>query len=213
MDYTARVSGQASGYDDLADTFARIRAGSSIGASHVHGWASSLGPRPEVLDVACGIGHPITRALVDAGCRVWAIDASPRMIERFKARFTGIPVCCESVESMTHFGRVFDGVVAWGLVFLLTPGHQRAAIARLAGAVRADGQLLFTAPARIARWKDAITGRDSYGLGAEEYRVLLESAGLTIVRTFEDEGDNHYYLARRVGVQEDATCPGTPPTA
>ena len=31
----------------------------------------------------------------------------------------------ETVESMTHFGRLFDGVVAWGLVFLLLPTLSR----------------------------------------------------------------------------------------
>ncbi len=36
---------------------------------------------------------------------------------------------------MTHFGRLFDGVVAWGLVFLLAPDAQPTAIGRLAGAV------------------------------------------------------------------------------
>jgi SAM-dependent methyltransferase len=191
------VTDQASGYDELAGTFARMRAASPIGASRVREWASTLGAGCEVLDVGCGIGRPITQALVDAGCRVWAIDASPQLTELFKARFPDVPVCCEAVEGMTHFERDFDGVVAWGLVFLLAPDRQRAAIASLARAVRAGGQLLFTAPARACQWKDATTQRDSYGLGAEVYRRWLEDAGLAILRTFVDEGDNHYYQAGR----------------
>ena len=187
----------ANGYEDFADAFARARAGSTVGASEVREWASSLGPGREVLDVACGIGDPITRALLDSGCRVWAIDASPRMVELFKARFPTVPVCCEAVETMAHFGRRFDGVIAWGLLFLLHPDRQDAAITRLAGAVRAGGQLLFTAPAQACQWVDVVTGRDSYGLGADVYRRWLEAAGLTIVRTFSDEGDNHYFQASR----------------
>lgn len=185
------------GYDDLAEVFGRGRVRSPVGASQVRGWASSLGPGAEVLDVACGVGIPITQAIVDAGCRVHAIDASPRMIEQFKINVPDVPVCCEAVETMTHFGRLFDGVVAWGLVFLLAPDAQHTAIARLAGAVRPGGQLLFTAPWQVGEWKDALTGRDSHALGVDVYRCLIDDAGLTLVREFDDEGENHYYQARR----------------
>ena len=139
----------ANGYDELAEVFGSGRVGSPVGAAQVRQWASSLGPRAEVLDVACGVGIPITRALVEAGCRVQAIDASPRMVRQFKILVPEVPVLCEAVESMTHFGRLFDGVVGWGLVFLLTPDAQQTAIARLAGAVGSGGELLFTAPWQV----------------------------------------------------------------
>lgn len=191
------MNDRTNGYDGLAEVFGRGRSHSPVGASEVRGWASSLRPGADVLDVGCGVGVPITQALVDAACRVHALDASPRMVEQFKARFPNLPVRCETVETMTHFGRVFDGVVAWGLVFLLPPEAQAAAIARLAGAVAAGGELLFTAPRQVGQWKDALTGRDSYALGVDVYRRLIESAGLTLVRELDDEGDNHYYQARR----------------
>ncbi len=187
----------AHGYDAIADDFARERGRSRIGAAHVREWAAALGDGCEVLDVACGMGYPITQALVDAGCRVWAVDASPRMVDLFTARFPAIPVLCEEVGVMTHFGRRFDGVVAWGLLFLLPPDDQPAALAKLAAAVRQGGQLLVTAPAEATQWIDVMTGRASFGLGLDAYRSLLERAGLTLVRTFVDEGGNHYYQAQR----------------
>ena len=171
---------------------------SPVGGAQVREWAASLGPDAEVLDVACGVGVPITKALVGAGCRVHAIDASPRMVRQFKTLMPGVPVRCEAVESMTHFGRTFDGVVAWGLIFLLPPDAQPIAIANLARAVASTGQLLFTAPWQAGHWKDAVTGRDSYALGAAMYRSLITTAGLTLVREFDDEGDNHYYQAQRM---------------
>ena len=42
---------------------------------------------------------------------------------------------------MTHFGRLFDGVVAWGLVFLLAPDAQ----ARGVRALRVDHADRFNA--------------------------------------------------------------------
>ncbi len=92
------MNDRANGYDDLADIFGRGRVGSLVGASQVREWASSLAPGTEVLDVACGVGIPITRALVEAGCRVHAIDASPRIVEQFKCLFPDLPVLCEEVN-------------------------------------------------------------------------------------------------------------------
>jgi SAM-dependent methyltransferase len=186
------VGDAANGYDALAEAFAARR--SQVGMAEVRRWATSLPARPEVLDVGCGTGTPVTAALLEEGCRVWAVDASAKMLALFTARFPEVPVACEPVESMTHFGRRFDGVVAWGLVFLLEPDAQRAAIARLAAAVGPGGQLLFTAPAQVCEWDDVLTRRPSWSLGAAEYRRLLEQHGLTLLHEFDDSGENHYYV-------------------
>jgi SAM-dependent methyltransferase len=187
------VSDTTHGYDTLAEQYAAAR--SAIGAVEVRRWASQLPARAEVLDVGCGTGTPVTAALIEAGCRVWAVDASARMLALMSARFPDVPAACEPVEAMTHFGRRFDGVVAWGLVFLLEPHQQRAAIARLADAVAPGGQLLFTAPAQALEWHDVMTGELSRSLGADEYRRLLDQHGLAPVYEFDDSGENHYYVA------------------
>ena len=182
------------GYDALATVFAASRS-KVVGVAEVHRWAEQLRAPSEVLDVGCGPGVPLTAALIEAGCRIWAVDASPQMVALFSARFPDVPVACEPVESMTHFGRQFDGVLAWGLVFLLEPDQQRAAIACLADAVAPGGRLLFTAPAQILEWHDVMTGEQSRSLGADEYRRLLEQHGLSVLNEFDDEGENHYYVA------------------
>jgi SAM-dependent methyltransferase len=190
------VPNSAHGYDALAKVFEASRS-KIVGVAEVQRWAGQLRAPAEVLDVGCGPGVPLTAALIGAGCRVWAVDASPRMVALFSARFPDVPVACEPVESMTHFGRPFDGVLAWGLVFLLEPEQQRAAIARLADAVAPGGQLLFTAPAQVLEWHDVMTGELSRSLGADEYRRLLEQHGLAPVQEFDDSGANHYYVAAR----------------
>lgn len=184
------------GYDALARVFAASRS-NVVGVAEVQRWAEQLRTPAEVLDVGCGPGVPLTAALIEAGCHVWAVDASPQMVALLAARFPDVPVACEPVESMTHFGRQFDGVLAWGLVFLLEPDQQRAAIARLADAVAPGGQLLFTAPAQVLEWHDVMTGELSRSLGADEYRRLLDQQGLSLTSQFTDVGDNYYYAAAR----------------
>jgi SAM-dependent methyltransferase len=188
--------GDANGYEAAADAYVQQR-GATIGLATVLAWAAGLEAGAAVLDVGCGHGVPIAAALVGAGFAVHGVDASARMIEAFRARLPGVPAACETIESSALFDRRFDGVVAWGLVFLLPPATQRVAVAKMAAAVAPGGRLLFTAPAEAASWIDVITQRTSCSLGAEAYRALIGDAGLELVGEVDDEGENHYFSAIR----------------
>lgn len=98
---------KSNGYEDNAETFIRCRSKgvNGVGAPSVRHWARSLPPNATVLDVGCGAGIPISRALVDEGLIVYGIDASPSMVQIFKQNFPNSPVACEAVEDSTFFNR------------------------------------------------------------------------------------------------------------
>lgn len=106
---------------------------------------------------------------------------------------------CEPVEESSFFGETFDGVLAWGLMFLLSPETQRALIHRVASVLKPGGKFLFTAPAQACTWDDLATGRQSLSLGANAYKTILADAGLTLLAEYDDEGENHYCDAFRPG--------------
>jgi len=194
------MSDASNGYDAIAAEFVAGRGaskahGAAIGVRTVRAWAETVRPGGAVLDLGCGPGDPMTRVLVDAGLAVYGVDASPRMVAEFRARFPGVPVECNSVERSNFFGRAFDGVIAWGLLFLLAPDAQAQVIGKVAHTLARDGRFLFTAPRRPCEWSDGMTGRRSESLGAEAYWRLLEAAGLVSIDEADDEGDNHYYMA------------------
>lgn len=183
------------GYEAVSQEFIAHRAGSPIGAAMVRHWAESLPPGGAVLDLGCGAGEPITRALIDLGFRLFGVDASPSMVAEFRARFPEVPVECASVNDATFFGRTFDGVVAWGLVFLLPAADQVDLIRKMSAVLKPGGKLLFTAPRQACTWQDVLTGRESVSLGTNKYRRLLAAEGLIDLDEAEDEGENHYYFA------------------
>jgi cyclopropane fatty-acyl-phospholipid synthase-like methyltransferase len=150
-----------------------------------------------VLDLGCGTGVPISQALIERGFHVYGVDASPTMVAAFRASFPTVPVECAAVEDSDFFGRTFEGVVAWGLFFLLDVEVQRRLIVRVAGVLRTAGRLLFTAPSQSCSWRDAMTGQTSISLGYEAYRKALEAEGMSLVGTHCDEGENHYYFAQK----------------
>jgi SAM-dependent methyltransferase len=193
----------SNGYEGVAAEFlaGRGRAPSTaIGASAVRDWARTLPRGAAVIDLGCGSGLPITKVLVSEGLNVYGIDASQSFVEAFKHNLPGVPVACESVDESLFFNRMFDGVVAWGLIFLLQPQAQRRLIQRIADILVPGGRLLFTSCAGVDPlvWNDAMTGLESRSLGGAEYRRLLSAVGLRVTTEYEDEGQNHYFDAAKL---------------
>ena len=166
----------ANGWEAVAGQLITGRDG-SIGVATVRAWARRLPERASVLDLGCGSGVPISQALIDDGFAVYGVDAAPTLVAAFRSRFPHAPAACEPAETSHFFDRTFDGVVAIGLMFLLSADVQRALIHKVAAALPPGGRFLFTAPVQSCTWADILTGRESRSLGAEAYKTMLSDAG------------------------------------
>jgi 2-polyprenyl-3-methyl-5-hydroxy-6-metoxy-1,4-benzoquinol methylase len=187
----------ANGYELAAEEFIARRSDSRIGISEVRDWAKALPRGASVLDLGCGHGVPISQVLIEEGCSVWGVDASPTLVSAFQVRFPAFEVECAPVEASQFFSKKFDGVVAWGLVFLLERATQALLFEKISNALAPTGRLLFTAPRQTCEWMDILTQRHSVSLGADAYRRILEDCGMALVDQLQDEGENHYYLAEK----------------
>jgi len=171
------------------------RSQSRVGVDIVREWAKCLPHGAVILDLGCGNGRPISQILFDEGFTVYGLDASASMIAAFRAQFPGAQTECGMIEDSDFFDRPFDGVVAWGLIFLLTPEAQSLLIRKVSRVLTRGGKFLFTSPEQMCEWSDALTGRKSVSLGLEAYHRILIAEGLAPVGERQDEGENHYYLA------------------
>lgn len=190
---------ESNGYEGVAEIYIRGRgqAVDGIGSATARAWAQTFGKGSVILDLGCGTGIPVTRILLEAGLQAYAVDASPKMVEDFRQNFPDVPVVCESVERSAFFDRSFDGIISVGLMFLLTEETQRALILKMSAALKPGGRLLFTATREKHEWKDIMTERLSWSLGAERYRQLIADAGLVPGEEYRDEGGNHYFSGIR----------------
>lgn len=185
------------GWEALASEFIRHSRTSTIGVAVVEAWAASLPRGSRILDLACGPGSPRTRVVAEGGFALDAIDAAPSLAAAYRRSFPMARVACESIEDSAFFGERYTGILAWGVMFLLPAEVQRSVIGRVAKALAPGGSFLFTAPLPECRWEDLFTGRESVSLGGDAYRALLTAAGLVVCAEYEDDGDNHYYEARK----------------
>jgi SAM-dependent methyltransferase len=203
---------RSNGYESIAIEFLAGRGSAhsaGIGTKAVRARARKLPRGAVVIDLGCGSGFPITEVLVAEGLNIYALDGAPSFVQAFRRNFPNIPIACEAVEESAFFDRTFDAVLAWGLIFLLTPEEQRRLLQRIANVLAPGGRLLFTAGPESSVWTDAMTGLESRSLGAEEYRRQLSAVGLSVNSEYEDEGRNHYFDATKVSNQQ-SYC-GNPP--
>jgi cyclopropane fatty-acyl-phospholipid synthase-like methyltransferase len=195
---------RSNGYEVVAAQFMSSRENSAVGATTVLEWARSLPEQAAVLDLGCGHGVPISGALIAQGMTVYGVDASPTMLAAFRTRFPDAIAECSAVEDSEFFGRSFDAVVAWGLMFLLSSELQALLVAKVAAALKPGGRFLFTSPRQPCEWSDNLTGRRSVSLGDDAYRGLAEAAGLNVVGNTEDEGANYYFFIHQPGSGQGA---------
>lgn len=190
------TSDPSAGWDALAGRFMAVR--SDVGAGLVRSWAKRcLPPASDILDIGCGSGVPIARALASEGFTVYGVDASPALVAAFRRHLPGMPAACETAQDSRFFDRTFGAAVSVGLIFLLDEGDQRRLLANVARVLEPGGRFLFSAPREACRWSDTLTGHLSISLGAAAYAAHLAGLGLILTGCHSDEGGNTYHEAVR----------------
>src|ERR1700693_2625760 len=184
---------KSNGYEEAAEDFMR-RRNSRTGFAPVREWSKTLPRGGSILDLGCGHGIPISQVLIDDGFAVCGVDASAKMIAAFQERFPDALAECSSVEDSEFFNATFDGVVAWGLMFLLSPDVQTAVIRKVARALNCGGKFVFTSPREAVTWTDVLTRRESISLGFQAYQEILLAEGLVLTGEQCDEGEEQYDL-------------------
>ncbi|OZC02375.1 class I SAM-dependent methyltransferase [Rubricoccus marinus] len=183
-------------YDEIAGWYARVRD-ANVGAVDVLSFARRLPPEARVLDLGCGDGVPVSQLLLREGFEVIGLDSSAEMIARFRARFPDVTVRRERAQEATFAAGAFNGVVAWGMLFHLSPEDQRATIEKVSGWLASGGRFLFTSGGEAGEIEGEMDGvRFRYiSLGVDGYREALERTGMHLEREYRDAWDNHVYLA------------------
>jgi 2-polyprenyl-3-methyl-5-hydroxy-6-metoxy-1,4-benzoquinol methylase len=153
-----------------------------------------------VLDLGCGCGVPVARALADAGMRVTGVDLSDVQIERARTLVPGATFVRADATQVSFPAASFDAVVCLYMLIHLPLDEQPPLLATVASWLRPGGYFVATAGHR------AWTGTEENWLGggaamwwshadASTYGQWLVDAGFTIEsQEFVPEGDSGHAL-------------------
>ncbi|ADB31031.1 Methyltransferase type 11 [Kribbella flavida DSM 17836] len=184
------------GYDVLSHRYRADDAGEADYAPWIAGLLERLPERADVLDLGCGNGVPMARALVNAGHAVTGVDLSEVQVERARRLVPRASFLQGDATAVEFPTAAFDAVVCLYALIHVPLDEQQPLVRRVAGWLRPGGSLLATTG------DTAWTGSEQGWLGGDAtmwwshadratYRAWFTAAGLEVVTEgFQPEGDS-----------------------
>ena len=146
----------------------------------------SLEDGASVLDIGCGAGVPVTRAL-SGRFAVTGVDISGEMARQARANVPGASFIHGDITSVEFPDSSFDAVVAFYSIFHLPREEHADLFRRVHGWLKPGGYLMCT----LTRYSEAAYTEDDFfgetmywsNYGLEEYNEILAGLGFTLLRT------------------------------
>ncbi len=131
-------------YEATAGAFARARRVPGPEAPWVARLLAGLSPASSVLDLGCGNGEPIARALAAAGHHVTGVDLAPEQVRRAAACVPGGTFLVGDMTAIELPPGAFRGAIAWDAPFHVPPEEHPALYARIRGWLRRGAPLVIS---------------------------------------------------------------------
>jgi ubiquinone/menaquinone biosynthesis C-methylase UbiE len=190
------------GYDVVSRRYDEVTGAETKYQEWIDGLIAQLGPGSRVLDVGCGSGVPMARALSDAGHQVVGVDISEVQISRARAQVPNAEFVNADVMSLEFPPESFDVVVSLYALIHLPLDEQPVLIGRIASWLRPNGLFLCTTGHQAwsgteDNWLDGGSVMWWCHSDTATYRTWLTDAGLTIdAESFVPEGGSGHSMFR-----------------
>lgn len=190
-------------YERHGVAWARLRGDDLRETPWLDRFCALLSPGAAVLDIGCGSGLPIARALIRRGFDITGVDAAPSMLAQFRCNLPGIVALLADMRHLS-LERHFAGLIAWDSFFHLSPDDQRGMFPRFQAHAAPGAALMFTSGETEGEAIGELEGAPLYhgSLDPDEYRSLLGAAGFAVIAHIARDpacGHHTIWLAQRNG--------------
>jgi SAM-dependent methyltransferase len=193
------------GYDALSLHYRRDDADEGKYAPWIADLKSRLPAAGAVLDLGCGCGVPVARALATAGYRVTGVDISEVQVDRARRLAPSGTFLRADATQVGFPAESFDAIVCLYALIHMPLAAQPHLLRRAASWLRPAGWLLAVAghsawTGMEDNWLDGHAPMWWSHADADTYRVWLEQAGLEITAEEfvpEEEGGHALFWTRR----------------
>lgn len=191
-------------YNDIIQEYEQARS-SNYGLDYLHRFLSLLPSRPQILEIGCGTGVPLTKQLVANGAEVFAIDISDEMLERAKIN---VPAAVYHKANIVDWegNDQYEGIFAWDSLFHIPLEYQKQSIQKVLDWLRPGGIALFTIGGNRGEIMSSMFGKPFYysALSEAEYEDAMQIAGCQLLFNELDDpssGGHRVVCCKKRGVK------------
>ena len=183
-------------YDKLARWWHSQHKNSNYGVEQIKKALQFCANGGNALDVGCGAGGRMVKAMQEKGLAVTGIDVSPEMI---KLAIENHPDENFFVDDICHFQATekYQFILAWDSIFHLPLEEQKPVIVKLCQLLAKDGILIYTFGDAIGEHDDQMKGDTFHysSIGIEENLTILAMHDVTCKHLELDQWpEKHVYL-------------------
>lgn len=184
-------------YDKVGATFDSMR--SNIGVKDILHEVGILGNEIKVLDLGCGTGHPIAKAISPIVKEYCGIDNSQPMLDAYLKNVQNANCRLLEMSDIDQVSGKWDFIFSWGSICHLPIELQRKTMIAVSKLLKPEGRFLFTG----GKEADECTGKvgeytvNHYSMGQSIYEKFLSEQGMDLINASFSEGNNYVYVFRK----------------
>ncbi len=184
-------------YDKVGSGYDSMR--SNVGVKDISQEVDFLGNKIKVIDLGCGTGHPIAKAISPIVREYCGVDNSQPMLDAYLKNVQKANSRLLDMQDIDQISGKWDFIFSWGAICHLPIELQKKTMIAVSNLLKPGGRFLFTGG------KDAgeCTGKVSkytvnhYSLGRTSYTEFLNQQGMELIDANFSEGEFFVYKFKK----------------
>ncbi|THB81149.1 MAG: class I SAM-dependent methyltransferase [Desulfobacteraceae bacterium] len=184
-------------YDNVGSDFDSMR--NHVGVKDILEQVNVLGNEIRVLDLGCGTGHPIAKAISPVVNQYRGIDNSQPMLDAYMKNVQDADCVLMEMSELELISGQWDFIFSWGAICHLPIEQQKKTMSVVSSLLKPGGRFLFTS----GKDADECTGKVGqytvyhYSMGRRAYVEFLNENEMALIDARFSEGDFYVYTFRK----------------